>query len=299
MSNLKRQPSVVNCQLSAVKHRRLKVICRSLKEAMRDKISPTKILPLVAALFVVAFAAGCRQDMQTQPRYEALRPSDFFRDGTSARPLVPGTIPRGYLRDDEALYTGKIAANARTPGAAPSSGGSGANQRQTESRAQQPTTQNAGGGAATGGSAAASGANASATSANKVYTEGEVTEFPFPVTQAVLNRGEERYKIFCSMCHGLTGAGDGMVVQRGYKKPPSYLEDRLKQAPVGHFFDVVTNGWGAMPSYAAQIPPRDRWAIIAYVRALQLSGGAPNANSGNKVASAKTNGMTAIGGGGQ
>jgi mono/diheme cytochrome c family protein len=85
-------------------------------------------------------------------------------------------------------------------------------------------------------------------------------------------RGRERFNIYCSPCHGRTGQGDGMVVLRGYRRPPSYLEDRLINAPVGHFFDVITNGFGAMPDYAAQIRAEDRWAIVAYVRALQLSG---------------------------
>jgi mono/diheme cytochrome c family protein len=95
--------------------------------------------------------------------------------------------------------------------------------------------------------------------------------FPFPVDDAVMRRGRERYDIFCSPCHGLAGDGDGMVVQRGYRRPPQFSIDRLRQAPPGHFYDVITNGFGAMPDYAAQVPVRDRWAIIAYIRALQLS----------------------------
>jgi Cytochrome C oxidase, cbb3-type, subunit III len=95
--------------------------------------------------------------------------------------------------------------------------------------------------------------------------------FPLPVTRDLLERGQDRYKIFCTPCHGLQGDGNGMVAMRGMKHPPSYHIDRLRQAPVGYFYDVVTNGFGVMPSYAAQIPPRDRWAIIAYIRALQLS----------------------------
>jgi mono/diheme cytochrome c family protein len=95
--------------------------------------------------------------------------------------------------------------------------------------------------------------------------------FPFAIDQTAMQRGRERYDIFCSPCHGLTGAGDGMVVQRGYRQPPSFHIDRLRQAPPGHFFDVITNGFGAMPDYAAQVSVRDRWAITAYMRALQLS----------------------------
>ena len=98
-----------------------------------------------------------------------------------------------------------------------------------------------------------------------------VDEFPFPVTRAVLDRGQERFDIFCTPCHGPLGDGDGMVVRRGFRKPPSYHLDRLRDAPVGHFFDVMTNGFGAMQDYRAQVPVRDRWAIAAYIRALQLS----------------------------
>lgn len=100
------------------------------------------------------------------------------------------------------------------------------------------------------------------------------TEFPFPVTAEVLARGRERYDIFCSPCHDRTGAGNGMIVRRGYRQPPTFHQDRLRQAPPGHFVDVMTNGFGAMPDYRSQVPPRDRWAITAYVRALQLSGNA-------------------------
>jgi hypothetical protein len=99
----------------------------------------------------------------------------------------------------------------------------------------------------------------------------DATEFPFPVTAQVLARGRERYDIFCAPCHDRTGRGNGMVVRRGYRQPPSYHIDRLRQAPVGHYFDVITNGFGAMPDYRAQVPVRDRWAITAYIRALQLS----------------------------
>ena len=97
------------------------------------------------------------------------------------------------------------------------------------------------------------------------------TELPMPVTRELLVRGRERFNIFCSPCHGRTGQADGMVVRRGYKQPSSYHVDRLRMAPVGYFFDVMTNGFGVMPSYAAQVPVEDRWAIAAYVRTLQLS----------------------------
>jgi mono/diheme cytochrome c family protein len=96
-------------------------------------------------------------------------------------------------------------------------------------------------------------------------------QFPFPVTAQVLDRGQERFNIFCSPCHGRLGAGNGMIVQRGFKQPPSFHSDRLRQAPAGHFFDVMTNGFGVMYDYRSRIVPEDRWAIAAYIRALQLS----------------------------
>jgi len=95
--------------------------------------------------------------------------------------------------------------------------------------------------------------------------------YPFPVTLAVINRGEERFNIYCSPCHGLLGDGNGMIPSRGYRRPPSYHTEALRGAKTGHFFDVMTNGFGAMPSYAPQVPVSDRWAIVAYIRALQLA----------------------------
>ncbi|HWB54718.1 MAG TPA: cytochrome c [Tepidisphaeraceae bacterium] len=111
---------------------------------------------------------------------------------------------------------------------------------------------------------------------NHAFYQGKVDgklidEFPFPITQGVLNRGQQRFDIYCAVCHGYLGDGDGMIVQRGMIRPPSYHIERLRQAPVGHFYDVITNGYGAMYSYADRITPRDRWAIVAYIRALQLS----------------------------
>jgi Cytochrome C oxidase, cbb3-type, subunit III len=112
---------------------------------------------------------------------------------------------------------------------------------------------------------------------NELFYAGRVngqpaTVFPFPITAAVLARGRERYDIFCSPCHDHVGTGNGMAVRRGFRtRPPTFHMDRLRDAPVGHFFDVITNGFGAMNDYAVQVKPRDRWAIVAYVRALQLS----------------------------
>jgi len=98
-----------------------------------------------------------------------------------------------------------------------------------------------------------------------------VTTLPFTATKEVLTRGQERYNIFCSPCHDQVGTGTGMIVQRGFRQPLSFHIDRLRQAPAGYFFDVMTNGFGTMYSYADRIQPKDRWAIVAYIRALQLS----------------------------
>jgi mono/diheme cytochrome c family protein len=102
--------------------------------------------------------------------------------------------------------------------------------------------------------------------------QGKLAEtFPYRVTYGALARGQERFNIYCSPCHDRVGTGQGMVVHRGFRVPPSFHIDRLRAAPVGHFFDVITHGFGAMADYAEQISPQDRWAIVAYIRALQLS----------------------------
>lgn len=203
---------------------------------------------LLLTAYSLLFSVGCRMDMQDQPRYEVYESSKFFKDGLSSRPLVEGTIARGYLHADKELYTGKIdrsQASGATPAASPAtSNAQGAN-------ANSATNQS-------GGTTAQGDPN-------------DVETFPFPITAEIVDRGQERYQIFCAMCHGATGYSDGMIVRRGFRKPPSYHTPELRNARVGHFFDVITNGWGAMPSYSAQIPAHDRWAIIAYIRALQLS----------------------------
>jgi len=112
----------------------------------------------------------------------------------------------------------------------------------------------------------------------------DVEAFPIPVDKAVIERGHVRYDIYCAPCHGRIGNGLGMIVRRGFKQPPSYHIDRLRNAPVGHFYDVITNGYGAMLNYAAQVQVRDRWAIIAYIRALQYS---QNANINDLSADAR------------
>jgi mono/diheme cytochrome c family protein len=99
----------------------------------------------------------------------------------------------------------------------------------------------------------------------------DVDAFPFPITRSDVSRGQDRFNVYCSPCHGRRGDGQGLIVKRGFRQPPSYHDDRLRNAPVGHFFDVVTNGFGAMVSYASRVPVDDRWRIIAYIRALQYS----------------------------
>jgi len=195
--------------------------------------------------------------MQDQPKMKPYRSSTFFRDGLSSRPPVEGTVPRGFLKLDTEFFTGKKAGrvNAGTQGASPQTSG-------------PQTTASAG----------------PAPQVAAAYPD-DVEVFPIQVTKETVRRGKERYEIFCSACHGLTGNGDGMIVRRGFRRAASFNDERLMQAPVGHFFDAITNGWGAMPSYAPQIPPQDRWAIIAYIRALQLSQtvGQKDATSGAKA----------------
>ena len=108
-----------------------------------------------------------------------------------------------------------------------------------------------------------------------LFVPKESNAYPLPLTAELLERGQQRYGIFCTPCHGIQGDGMGMVAMRGMKHPPSYHQDRLRQVPNGYLYDVITNGFGAMYGYSAQIPPRDRWAIVAYLRALQLSRNAP------------------------
>jgi mono/diheme cytochrome c family protein len=199
---------------------------------------------LVTVALVACLLSGCQQKMAVQPSYKPLDPSDFFPDGRSARPLVAGTVARGHLRTDLPLFTGK---------------------RFRENRSlAQPIAVVGTGSTGIGG--------AFITLAIQVWEyANDVNTFPLPVTSAVLEQGRSRYTIYCVVCHDSLGTGRGKIVERGYTPPPSYHIERLRQAPVGHFFDVITNGYGSMPDYREQVPPLDRWAIIAYIRALQLS----------------------------
>lgn len=163
----------------------------------------------IAALCLTA-ALGCRQDMHDQDKYQPLERNDFFEDLRASRPLLPGTVARGHLEEDDAFFRGE--ADGRL-----------------------------------------------------------VDAIPLAVDRALLERGRERYDIYCSPCHDRVGTGQGMIVQRGYKAPASFHDERLRRAADGYVFQAISNGFGIMPSYAAQIPARDRWAIVGYIRALQVS----------------------------
>jgi mono/diheme cytochrome c family protein len=201
--------------------------------------------------------------MQDQPRYEYYEPGDkkFFPDGASSRPMVEGAVPRqmGQYRDrEDYFYTGKSAGGGAQSGVSSVGAGASVPAIQTSAPASTNVRGNVSGGVP---------------GAREATMTGEPDVFPINIDKAALERGRERFQIYCMVCHGMTGEGDGMIVRRGFQKPPSFYDDRLQEnrTPASHFFDVVTNGWGAMPDYASQIPTEDRWKIIAYLRALQLS----------------------------
>ncbi len=177
-------------------------------------------------LALLAFAglglAGCHTDMWRQPKTEPLGLSqEMFTDGAMSRPLVPGTIPQGHLREDSAYFSG-IGADGKWLATLPDG--------------IQPKD-----------------------SASML---------------ALLRRGQDRYRAYCTPCHGQLGNGEGMIAHRGFelRRPVgNYHTERLRNMPLGHFYDVMTNGYGAMYSYASRVEPQDRWAVAAYIRALQLS----------------------------
>jgi mono/diheme cytochrome c family protein len=196
----------------------------------------------IVRCLIVAVLTGlpaCQQDMATQPSVRPDEASEFFADGRGSRPLVPGTVARGHLKSDRHLYTGLRGTDAK-------------------------------GAAAVVGIAAAQPLDAGA-ALMAVSERPVVDSFPFPVTRQILEHGFHRFMIYCVVCHDPLGTGRGMIVTRGYTPPPSLHIDRLRKAPVGHFFDVMTNGYGSMPDYREQLSPRDRWAVAAYLRVLQLS----------------------------
>jgi len=200
--------------------------------------------------------AGCMQEMAKQPSYRPLNPSSFFDDGRSARPLVYGTVAHGfdgdtfYLREDRHFYEGLKTVNPKDAARV----------------------------------AAAVGTPSAPASLGLLVTWLPYADsFPMVLDRQVLERGKERYNIYCAVCHDRAGRGNGMIPQRGFTKPPNFHTDEsrglrlkgikmlLREAPVGYYFQVITHGYGAMPNYAVQVPPADRWAIIAYIRALEVS----------------------------
>jgi mono/diheme cytochrome c family protein len=164
----------------------------------------------LSLLGAVALLAGCRQDMQDQPKFVPQRGTSFFADNRSVRPQVEHTVARGQENQADFFHTGLVDGK-------------------------------------------------------------EVNALPFPPTMEVLERGQERFNIYCTPCHSRVGNGAGMIVQRGYKPAGNFHDARRLAEPLSHYFYVMTNGYGAMPDYAAQVAPVDRWAIAAYIRALQLS----------------------------
>src|ERR1700744_5685434 len=154
--------------------------------------------------------AGCRQDMQDEPKFFPQRGTTFYPDGRSVRPQVANTVARSQGSENSYFYTGLV--NGK---------------------------------------------------------EGD--GLPIDLTADTMARGQERYNVYCTPCHSRVGNGDGMIVQRGYRPAGDFHTARLRSAPLGHFFAVMTNGYGAMPDYSAQLTPEDRWAVAAYIRALQLS----------------------------
>jgi mono/diheme cytochrome c family protein len=174
-----------------------------------------KRLGITAGFAALLVLAGCRQDMQDQPKIISQRGSEMFADHRGARPQVLNTVARGQMHEDSYFYTGVIQG------------------------------------------------------ANGYMVEQNV--MPFPVTMEVLERGQERFNIYCTPCHSRVGNGLGEIVERGYK-PAANLHDQVRVSqPLSHYFYVMTHGYGAMPDYAAQLTPADRWAVAAYIRALQLS----------------------------
>lgn len=194
--------------------------------------------------FVLFALGGCERamhDMYDQPKLKPGSPSTLFADARAARTPPDGSV-----------------AHSRGVEADLSSGRNGLAERAPTASEPEPLGDD--------GRPLARGA---------AGDRGERRSNPRPLTLTLLERGRERYGIFCAPCHGKTGDGDGRVVQRGFPAPPSYHDPRLRAAPDGHFFDVISRGYGVMYPYADRVAPDDRWAIVAYIRALQMSRNAP------------------------
>jgi hypothetical protein len=194
------------------------------------------------ALLLCAALAGCTQQMATQPSYRPLQRSPFFDDERASRPLVAGTVPHRpgqKWHEDLVFETGRRGT--------------------AEDWAKAAALIGAGGKAPVVSAALAADSDS--------FEEA----FPWPVDREVLRRGEQHYNVFCAVCHDRAGTGDGMIVRRGFTRPPKFTEPRLLKARPGYFVYVMTRGFGAMPDYAAQVPPQARWEIAAWIRVLQRS----------------------------
>ena len=213
--------------------------------------------------------------MHDQPRYEAYESSSFHEDGRASRQHVEGTVPRGsYLGDAERYagnYTGGASAGGQAPNSAAAAGQGAVREalgggQPADARAPRPGV---GRGIGEQGQNIAAPVGQGGQAGRPGGAGGDA--FPFAITEAILARGQERFNISCAPCHSRVGDGNGMIVRRGFRRPPSFHDPRLRGMPAGHYYDVITNGIGAMASYSDQLSPRDRWAVVAYIRALQLS----------------------------
>ena len=187
--------------------------CPILSRTLRKGGRPLAL----AALAGLMLLAGCRQDMQDQPKMQPQRGSDFFADHRGARPQVLDTVARGQLHEDSYFSTGVV---------------------------QAP---------------------------NGYRQELDALPSEIPLTMEVLERGQERFNIYCTPCHSRVGNGLGEIVQRGFKPAANFHDQVRLSQPLSHYFYVMTHGYGAMPDYSSQLTPSDRWAVAAYIRALQLS----------------------------
>ena len=205
-----------------------------------------KCLALRIGLCVVLVGLrGANKRWRTSRVSPRSNPPNFSRMAAPPGTWWKGTVPRGHLRIDTHLYTGRVAERTSNPQQA---NPQDQNIRTTRTR------------------------NNNKSAEQEIFTRPAfVGRFPFPITREILTHGYHRYMIYCVVCHDPLGSGRGTIVERGYTQPPSYHIRRLRNVPPGHLFAVITEGYGSMPSYGDQIPPHDRWAIAAYVRALQLS----------------------------
>lgn len=205
----------------------------------------------VAIFVAISAIPGCPR-MREQARLKPYEQNDFFDDKSTLRHPPRGTVARGPEVLDAHFYYGRKTLPEVTMQSAPA--GTSAEERPTAQEPKAPPAQMQG-----------------APSVEQNY----VDSFPFAITKEAIERGREHYQVYCTPCHGAAGYGNGVATHSGFPKPPSYHTDRLRQAPLGYFFDVISNGFGRMYSYGSRLTPRERWETIAYIRALQYSQYAP------------------------